>query len=100
MQTTYPVAEKRRFTDSQAHHERDNSPVTMTAMQRAECLVEKLHNPQAYVHPVVVVQARRRSRRLTHPTMMPFRLTGRTNRCWSFMSLTASENVADSGMAT
>jgi hypothetical protein len=46
------------------------------------------------------IQARRRSRRLTHPIITPFRSTGRTNRCWCFMSLTASESVADSGMET
>ena len=29
--------------------------MTMTAMQRGECLVEALHNPQAYEHPVAAV---------------------------------------------
>ncbi len=42
------------------------------------------------------IHARRRSRRLTHPIIRPFRSTGRTNRCWCFMSLTASASVADS----
>jgi aminoglycoside phosphotransferase family enzyme/predicted kinase len=54
-QSTYLVPEESCCMDYPLPQCTDNSTMTMTAMQRGEHLVEALHNPQAYEHPVAAV---------------------------------------------
>lgn len=53
--STYLVPEESCCMDYPLPQCTDNSNMTMTAMQRGERLVEALHNPQAYEHPVAAV---------------------------------------------
>ncbi len=54
-ESTEPVPKEKCFTDFPLYLATDHSNMTMTAMQKGERLIEALHNPQAYVHPVTAV---------------------------------------------